>query len=198
MAMNLEMAHAVREAVGEDYTLMFDAFMGWNVTYASAMVRSLESVRPFWMEEPIPPERVSELRKIREAGRVPIATGEHIYTRWQTKELLVSQAADVLQNDPDWTGGITELVKIAALASSFETPLVAHGHSLLPALHVAGSQSPATIPFVEYLIRHQYDKQNLHQVVYMPENGEVKLPTGPGLGFALDETKIERRTPWQA
>ena len=198
MAMNLAMAHAVREAVGEDYTLMFDAFMGWNVTYASAMVRSLESVRPFWMEEPIPPERVSELRKIREASRVPIATGEHIYTRWQTKELLVSQGTDFLQNDPDWTGGITELVKVAALASSFETPLVAHGHSLLPALHVAGSQSPATIPFVEYLIRHQYDKQNLHQMVYAPEKGEVKLPEGPGLGFMLDEKKIKQRTPWQA
>lgn len=198
MAMNLEMAHAVREAVGEDYTLMFDAFMGWNVTYACAMVRNLESVHPFWMEEPIPPERISELRKIREAARVPIATGEHIYTRWQTKELLVNQAVDVLQNDPDWTGGITELVKVATLASTFETPLVAHGHSLLPALHVAGSQSPATIPFVEYLIRHQYDKQNLHRDVYMPQNGEVTLPTGPGLGFVLDENKIEQRTPWQA
>jgi L-alanine-DL-glutamate epimerase-like enolase superfamily enzyme len=197
MALNLEMAHAVREAVGEDYTLMFDAFMGWNVTYASAMVRGLESVRPFWMEEPVPPERVSELRRIREAARVPVATGEHVYTRWQTKELLVNQAIDVLQNDPDWTGGITELVKIATLASTFETPLVAHGHSLLAALHVAGSQSPATIPFVEFLIRHQWGKQNFHRDIYAPENGVVALPVTPGLGLVLDENKIERRQPWQ-
>jgi len=124
---------------------MFDAFMGWNVTYACAMVQSLEPLHPFWMEETIPPERVEELRKIREAARVPIATGEHIFTRWQTKELLVSQAVDILQNDPDWTGGITELVKVATLAATFEVPLVAHGHSLLPALHVAASQSPATV-----------------------------------------------------
>ena len=197
MARNLAMARAVRAAVGDEYRLMFDAFMGWNVSYASAMVRGLEAVRPFWMEEPIPPERVSELRKIREAARVPIATGEHVYTRWQTKELLVNQAVDVLQNDPDWTGGITELVKVATLASTFETPLVAHGHSLLPALHVAGSQSPATIPYVEYLIRHQYSKQNFHREIYEPQNGQVVLPTGPGLGFVLDEAKIERRTPWQ-
>lgn len=197
MALNLEMAQAVREAVGEEYTLMFDAFMGWNVTYAGAMVRELEAVRPFWMEEPVPPERVSEFRKIRAAANVPIATGEHIYTRWQTKELLVSGAVDVLQNDPDWTGGITELMKIAVLASAFETPLVAHGHSLLPALHVAGSQSPATVPFVEYLIRHQYSKQNFHRVVYEPVNGQVTLPTGNGLGFELDESKIERRIAWQ-
>ena len=194
----IQQFHAVREAVGDAYTLMFDAFMGWNVPYATAMVRALEPLNPFWMEEPIPPERVGELAKLRNASRVPLATGEHIFTRWQTKELLVSQGTDFLQNDPDWTGGITELVKVAALASSFETPLVAHGHSLLPALHVAGSQSPATIPFVEYLIRHQYDKQNLHQMVYAPEKGEVKLPEGPGLGFMLDEKKIKQRTPWQA
>jgi L-alanine-DL-glutamate epimerase-like enolase superfamily enzyme len=149
------------------------------------------------MEEPVPPERVSELRKIREAAHVPIATGEHVYTRWQTKELLVNQAVDVLQNDPDWTGGITELVKVAALASSFEVPLVAHGHSLLAALHVAGSQSPATVPFVEYLIRNQPGKQNFHREIYVPEKGAVKLPTLPGLGLVLDENKIERRAPWQ-
>lgn len=198
MSLNLEMAYAVREAVGDSYTLMFDAFMGWNVSYASAMVRGLEAVHPYWMEEPVPPERVSEFRKIREASRVPIATGEHVYTRWQTKELLVNGAVDVLQNDPDWTGGITELVKIATLASAFEVPLVAHGHSLLPALHVAGSQSPSTVPFVECLVRNQPGKQNFHNVLHEPVQGEVALPSTPGLGFALDEARIERRTPWQA
>lgn len=198
MAKNLAMAAAVREAVGDAYSLMFDAFMGWNVTYASAMVRGLEPLRPFWMEEPVPPERVGEFTRIRAASKVPVATGEHIYTRWQTKELLVNQAVDVLQNDPDWTGGITELTKIAVLASAFETPLVAHGHSLLPALHVACSQSPATVPFVEYLVRHQPGKQNFHTQVFAPVNGNVVLPTGPGLGFELDEGKIERREPWQA
>jgi L-alanine-DL-glutamate epimerase-like enolase superfamily enzyme len=198
MAQNVAMAKAVRAAVGGAYTLMFDAFMGWNTTYASAMVRQLEAVRPFWMEEPVPPERVSEFRRIHAAARVPLATGEHVYTRWQTKELLVNQAVDVLQNDPDWTGGITELTKIATLASAFETPLVAHGHSLLPALHIAGSQSPATVPFVEYLIRHQPGKQNFHTVTYAPENGQVTLPDSPGLGFGLDDSKIERRAAWRA
>ncbi|NJN82259.1 MAG: hypothetical protein HC802_08260 [Caldilineaceae bacterium] len=193
MARNLAMAQAVREAVGNEYTLMFDAFMGWDVKYAEAMVRGLEPVRPFWMEEPIPPERIGGFRKIRAAARVPIATGEHVYTRWQTKELLVAGAVDVLQNDPDWTGGISELTKICALASAFETPVVAHGHSLLPALHVAGSQSPATVPFVEYLLRYQPVKQFFHTPAYAPVQGEVAMPELPGLGFALDEAKIEKR-----
>ena len=195
LAKNIAMAESVRTAVGESYTLMFDAFWGWDLSYATQMVRALEPVRPFWMEEPIPPERVGEFRKLRAAARVPLATGEHIYTRWQTKELLVNQAVDFLQNDPDWTGGISELVKIAVLASSFEVPLVAHGHSLQPALHVAGSQSPTTIPYVEYLIRYQPSKQNFHTPIYAPQNGDVALPNLPGLGFALDESKIEVRTP---
>ena len=141
MAKNLAMAQAVREAVGENYTLMFDAFMGWSGKYAVTMAQELAPLRPYWLEEPVPPERVSTLRKIREEGGVPVATGEHVYTRWQTKELLVENAVDVLQNDPDWTGGISEQMKICALASAFETPVVAHGHSLLPPLHVAAAQS---------------------------------------------------------
>ncbi len=193
LVQNLAMARAVREAVGDAYTLMFDAFMGWDVAYATRMVQALEPLRPRWMEEPVPPERVADFRRLRAASRVPIATGEHVYTRWQTKELLVNEAVDVLQNDPDWTGGITELVKVATLASSFGVPLVAHGHSLLPALHVAAAQSPAAVPLVEYLVIYQEQKQYFHRPIYRPTNGTLALPTLPGLGFVLDEEKVEKR-----
>jgi len=190
---NLALARAVREALGPRYPLMFDAFMGWDTRYAVEMVRALAPLNPTWMEEPIAPERVGGLRQIREAAGVAIATGEHVYTRWQTKELLIGQAVDVLQNDPDWTGGITELVKICALASAFDVPVVAHGHSLLPALHVAAAQSPQTVPMVEFLVRHQDAKQFFHAPIYRPEGGAVRLPELPGLGLVLDEEKIVTR-----
>jgi L-alanine-DL-glutamate epimerase-like enolase superfamily enzyme len=189
------MARAVREAVGPYYPLMFDAFMSWNVSYASKMAQAIEPLDPTWLEEPVPPERVGELRRIRQASRVPIATGEHVYTRWQTKELLVNEAIDFLQNDPDWTGGITELCKLGALASAFEVPVVAHGHSLLAALHVAGARSPAEVPYVEFLVNSQPGKQFFHKPTYEPVNGEIALPDLPGLGLALDEAKIARREP---
>ena len=190
---NLALAAALREALGPYYPLMFDAFMGWDLPYATAMVRALVPLNPTWMEEPIPPERVGALREIRRAASVPIATGEHVYTRWQVKELLAAEAVDVLQVDPDWTGGISELVKICALASAFEAPLIAHGHSLLPALHVAAAQSPQTVPMVEYLVRYQEHKQFFHAPIYRPIDGTVSLPELPGLGVALDETKIAAR-----
>ncbi len=190
---NIALAQALREAVGPHYPLMFDAFTSWTTTYATRMLRALEPLNPTWLEEPVPPERVSEFRKLRQASTVPVATGEHVYTRWQTKELLLNQAVDFLQNDPDWTGGISELVKICALASAFETPFIAHGHSLLPALHVAASQSPATVPWVEYLVYHQPARQHFHNPVYHPQQGHLALPTLPGLGIVLDEDRIERR-----
>jgi L-rhamnonate dehydratase len=190
---NLALAGALREALGPRYPLMFDAFMGWDLPYAIEMVRALAPLHPTWMEEPVPPERVGALREIRQAAGVPIATGEHVYTRWQIKELLVGEAVDVVQADPDWTGGISELVKICALSSAFERPVIAHGHSLLPALHVAAAQSPQTVPMVEYLVRYQEHKQFFHAPIYRPGHGSMALPELAGLGIVLDQAKIEAR-----
>ncbi len=190
MEKNLSMAAAVRAAVGDTYPLAFDAYMGWDEPYAIEMGKRLAPIHPMWVEEPVPPERVGSLAKIRAASGVPLATGEHVYTRWQVKELLANHAVDYIQADPDWTGGITEQIKICSLASSYNIPVVAHGHSLLPALHVAAAQSPGVVPMVEYLIQHQESKQFFHKPVYRPVNGSIALPELPGLGLVLDEAKI--------
>jgi L-alanine-DL-glutamate epimerase-like enolase superfamily enzyme len=116
----LWVAQALREALGPHYPLMFDAYMGWDLPYATGMVRALEPLRPAWVEEPIPPERVTSLRQIRQAAAEPFVTGEHVYTRWQAKELLANQALDVLQVDPDWTGGIS----YQETKPFFHTPIV--------------------------------------------------------------------------
>ena len=190
---NLALVQALREAVGPFYPLMFDAFMGWDLRYASEMVKAFEPYNLSWLEEPLHPERIGAFTKLKRASSVPLATGEHVYTRWQVKELLTAGAVDIIQTDPDWTGGITELTKICALASAFETPVIAHGHSLLAALHVAGAQSPNTVPYVEYLFRHQSRKQFFHSPIYQPEAGGIMLPDLPGLGLVLDESKIESK-----
>ena len=193
-AKNLALVQALHEALGPHYTLMMDAFMGWDASYAGEMMRLLEPFNLAWLEEPLPPERVDAFVKLKSAGKTPLATGEHVYTRWQVKELLSAGAIDYIQTDPDWTGGVTELVKICALGSAFETPVVAHGHSLLAALHVAGSQSPSTVPMVEYLVQYQPQKQFFHKPVYEPVEGSIALPELPGLGLVIDESKVESKT----
>lgn len=193
MRRNLELARVLREAVGGEYPLMFDAYMGWDLPYAMEMARQLAELRPRWLEEPLPPERVGGLRRLCRAGHVPIATGEHVYTRWQVKELLERGAVDVVQTDPDWTGGITEQCKICDLCSAFDVQVVAHGHALLPALHFAASRSPATVPWVEYLFQHQENMQFFHSPIYRPQNGQIALPELPGLGLVIDEAKVRER-----
>ncbi len=71
--------------------------------------------------------------------------------------------------------------------------MIGHGHSLLPALHVAGAQAASVVPYVEYLIRNQPVKQFFHSPIYQPQNGAVTLPDLPGLGMVLDEAKIGER-----
>ncbi len=192
-AKNLALVRALRESLGEHYPIMADAFMGWDATYAAEMLQALAPYHLTWVEEPIPPEQLGAFARLRTTSGVPLASGEHVYTRWQVKELLEARALDWVQTDPDWCGGISELVKICALASSFDVPVAAHGHSLLAALHVAGSQSPGVVPYVEYLIQHQANKQHFHKQFYQPVNGTIALPELPGLGLVLDESKVERR-----
>jgi L-rhamnonate dehydratase len=193
MQRNLAMARAVREAVGPGYHLMFDAFMGWDSTYAADMIRGLEAVEPFWLEEPLPPERVAALRRLAASSRVRLATGEHAHTRWQVKELLDSGAIGIVQVDPDWAGGISEQRHICSLCSAYDVPVVAHGHTIPAALHLAASQSPQTVPMVEYLVRVQERTQHFQKTVYRPVEGALPLPTDPGLGIDLDPAKIAHR-----
>jgi L-rhamnonate dehydratase len=193
MRRNLAMAHAVRDAVGPGYPLMFDAFMGWDVAYATDMLRGLEDVRPFWVEEPIPPERVSAFRRLGAASKVRLATGEHVYTRWQVKELLDSGSIGVIQTDPDWVGGITEQRHICSLCSAYDVPVVAHGHAMAVPVHLAAAHSPQVVPMVEYLVRIQERNQFFHRRILRPEHGSIALPDEPGLGIEIDERKIRAR-----
>jgi L-alanine-DL-glutamate epimerase-like enolase superfamily enzyme len=191
------MARAVRAAVGPDYPLMFDAFMGWDLPFALRMLEGLEELRPAWMEEPLPPEHLEGFRRLKAAHpSVPLATGEHVFGRHQTLWLLQSGAIDVLQNDPDWTGGLSEQLHICSLGSAYDIPVVAHGHSLLPALHIAAARSPAIVPYVEFLLAYQPDKQFFQAERFWPESGHLALPQSPGLGLELDPDRIESRQPF--
>ena len=193
MARNLAMARAVRDAVGPGYPLMFDAFMGWDVTYATDMLRGLEDMDPFWVEEPLPPERVSAFRRLAGSSRVRLATGEHVATRWQVKELLDSGAIGVIQTDPDWCGGISEQLHICSLCSAADVPVVAHGHAMAVPVHLAAAHSPQVVPMVEYLVRIQDRNQFFHREVLRPERGSIALPSASGLGIELDPERILAR-----
>jgi L-alanine-DL-glutamate epimerase-like enolase superfamily enzyme len=189
-ARNVALVRVLREALGEEAVLMFDAFNSWDVPYAVDVGKRIARYRPAWLEEPLPIERVTGLRAIRERTGVPVATGEHVYTRWGVRELLEAEAVDVVQADPDWCGGISEMLKIAALCSSYDVPVCPHGHSLHAALHLAAALPPPVLPQVEFLMLHQRHKQKFMQGYLEPHNGALLPPDSPGLGIAIDPAKV--------
>jgi L-rhamnonate dehydratase len=195
MAKNVALVRTVREAVGPTIEIMLDCFMGGDATYIIQLLERIAEYAPRWLEEPVPPDRIGDYVAIKRSTRVPIAAGEHEYTRWGFLHLLQADALDVLQADPDWCGGISELVKICTLASAFGRPVFPHGHSIHPALHVIAAQSPAVCPMAEFLLRPQVAKQALHARQLWPENGSISLPTTPGLGIELAQDRIDTRQP---
>jgi L-alanine-DL-glutamate epimerase-like enolase superfamily enzyme len=108
--------------------------------------------------------------------------------------VLESGAATVLQPDPVWAGGVTELRKIAALASTWGVPLVPHGNeSCRNALHLLFAQPERVCPLAEWGVRINHDVQYFFTDFYEPRDGAFDPPGGPGFGYALDPTKIVRR-----
>jgi hypothetical protein len=109
--------------------------------------------RPRWMEESFPTEQVESFVQLCRGTSIPVASGEHIYGRWEAAQRYLSAGAlNVIQCDPEWCGGISELVKICTVASLHDVQVISHGHSLHATLHVVASQPPVTCPLVEYLI----------------------------------------------
>jgi len=193
LSANVEIVRVLREALGDSAALMLDAFHQWDLPYAVAVGKRIAPFHPTWLEEPVPSDRISAMKTIRQLTGVPLATGEHVYSRWQVKTLLEAGAVDFIQADPDWCGGISELVKIAHLCSAYDVPLCPHGHSLHASLHVAAALPQTIQPWVEFLIHHQRSKQYFLKGYLEPHAGRVSLPTAPGLGLELDPQKVQRQ-----
>ncbi|TBL80122.1 enolase C-terminal domain-like protein [Paenibacillus thalictri] len=188
---NLRLAEEVREALGFSYELMLDCWMSWDVPYALDMMERLREVRPLWLEEPLLPNQIDGYRVLKEKAHLNIAAGEHLYTRKEFKPFFDQGLLQFAQPDPDWTGGITELRKIAVVAETYDVKFVPHGCTVIPNLHVIASLPPFVCPYLEYLIRYQKQQHHFHKNKMVPSGGYLSLPSEPGLGIELDDTAIE-------
>ena len=191
MVRNAQLVSALRGAVGDDVDIMLDCWMSWDVPYTVAMAERLEDYQPRWLEEPVLPDKIESYAEIRRRVHVPISGGEHEYTRWGLKQLMDAEAVDVLQPDIYWAGGITEMLKICALASTYDLPVIPHGHSTPATAHLIASQPPNLCPLLEYLVKWNEVHQFFLKTPLKPVGGVVHLPETPGLGMDLDETRIE-------
>jgi L-rhamnonate dehydratase len=193
MDLNVQLARALREGVGEDGEIMFDAYQGWDLEYALEWCRKVERYRPAWLEEPFGTADLESFQRLSRATSIPLATGEHFYNRWEVEQYLEADALHYVQADPEWCGGVSEVLKIGHLCSVHGVKLVPHCHNIHGALHLVASQSPALCPYGEYLINHVPEKLHFLKDPPLTTNGRVVLPDRPGFGIELDTTKIERQ-----
>lgn len=190
---NVTLMRALREAAGPEADIMLDAWMSWDVPYTLHMAERLADYAPRWIEEPVLPDKRDSYAEIarRIGNRIAVAGGEHEYTRWGIHDLLKARAVQVCQPDTYWAGGITEMVKIATLASAYDVPLIPHGHSVPANAHLSFAQPAGVVPMLEYLVKWNILHQWFLARPVRPVGGAVAPPTGPGLGMDLDEAKIE-------
>jgi L-rhamnonate dehydratase len=190
---NVDLVRVLRDAVGEDVELMFDVYSGWDLSYTLEWAKQVERYHPRWIEEATQAEKIDSFAALRKGASIPIASGEHIQGRWEVYDYLREGALSVVQCDPEWCGGTSELLKICTLASVFDVPVIPHGHSLHAALHLIASQSPAVCPLAEYLILKMRSYYHFEKHAPVPERAHFALPDTPGYGIELDDSKIESR-----
>ena len=191
MTKNVELVKTLRETLGDECEIMFDAYSGWDQDYALEWAKRVEQYRPFWMEEVTHPEKVDSFAAIRKGTSVPLASGEHFYGRWEIERYLQANTISIVQADPEWCGGVSELVKIGTVASLHDMRVIPHGHSLRAAIHVILSQSPMTFPLGEYLVIKMRNYMHFEKNPLVVEQAHIARPTGPGFDIQLDESKIE-------
>jgi L-rhamnonate dehydratase len=193
MDLNVQLVRSLREALGEDVQIMFDAYQGWDLQYAIEWCRKVEQYRPYWIEEAVPMSDLESFIRLSQATTVPIATGEHLYGRWEAEQFFKANALQFIQADPEWCGGLSETIKVANLASVHGVKLLPHCHNIHAALAVVASQSPEVCPFGEYLINYVPEKLHFIKDPPLTSNGLVQLSEKPGFGIELDPSKVEQQ-----
>ena len=191
---NVELVRLLRETLGPTTDLMFDAYSGWDVNFALAWARQVEQYHPRWIEEAAHPEKIESFVALRRGASVAVASGEHFYGRWEVERYLEAGAVSVVQADPEWCGGTSELVRICGVASVHDAQVIPHGHSIHAALHVIASQSPMTCPLAEFLILKMSSYYHFEKHPPIPVKARIALPTGNGYGIELDEAKVESQS----
>ncbi len=195
IAKNVALMRTLREAAGPDVDIMIDAWMSWDVPYTLAMAERFAEYSPRWIEEPVLPDKIASYAAItaKIGHGIAVSGAEHEYTRWGIHQLMQAHAMNVYQPDIYWAGGISELLKIAALASVYDVQLIPHGHSTPATANFLYAQPVTLCPFLEYLIKWNTIHQWFLKYPVEPQNGFVPLPTLPGIGMELDDAKIERQ-----
>jgi len=159
------------------------------------VARMLEPFDPFWYEEPVSARDLGALAECRREIRIPIVTGEELYTRFEFREVFERRAADIINPDVCNVGGIEELREIAAMAEAYHVVVSPHNYNSTTVGLAATLQVSAAIPnflITEYFVNFEARGAEIAVNPLRVEQGYVALPTAPGLGIDLREDVMAR------
>ena len=189
IASDVERVRVAREAVGPDVKLMLDASGLYRHHDAIRIAKRLEEYDIYWLEEPVGVDDLPGYQLVARATSIPIATGEGEYTRYGFRDLIEGQCAAILQPDAMIMGGITEFMKVAAMAQAHDLALSNHGpHNVHVHLLAA---IPNGLIIEEYLTTETRPVMGgLFRQVPPMEDGHMRPLDLPGLGMELNEQAI--------
>jgi len=186
---------AVRKALGDDIQILVDANTGYTVADARKVMPGYDDHDVGWLEEPFPAHDYESYRLASAFGSVPLAAGENHYTRFEFNRLIEDGCVTVLQPDLSKTGGVTEALRVAHLASAWKLPI--NPHTSMTGLNMA-----ATIHFLAAIDNGGYfegdvSKNNLFrdELVTRPytvgSDGCVRPLESAGIGVDVDEKFLQ-------
>jgi L-alanine-DL-glutamate epimerase-like enolase superfamily enzyme len=178
----------IRDAVGDEIEIAVEGHSCWNLPTAVQIASALEPYRPMWIEDPIPARSPSAWRSLRDSTAVPVCGSERVLTRFDAAGYFDAGAWDIVNQDVCWTGGLTEIRKIAALAETHELPLAphnCHGPIGSAVTVIAG----AVIPNVALIETVRSFERGINTRIAdgaaVVENGVVRTSIEPGHGVTL-------------
>jgi galactonate dehydratase len=178
----------LRERLGDAVDIGVDLHGRCSPSVSRQLARLLEPLHPLFFEEPVVGDDPRALQDLAASTTIPLATGERLYTRWQFQEIIHRRAVAVIQPDVAHAGGISELRRIGAMAEAREIAFAPHCPlgpvALASCLHLAA----ATPNFL--CQEHVTLGETLLTRPFTVRDGYANLPSGPGLGIELDDTKV--------
>ncbi|MCH7593263.1 MAG: mandelate racemase/muconate lactonizing enzyme family protein [Chloroflexi bacterium] len=194
---------AVREAVGPAHEVLIDAHGHYNVPTAIRIANNLyERFNIAWFEEPVPPESFDALKQVRKNTAAPICVGERLFTRFDFVPIFRDGLADFIMPDTIWTGGISEIKRIATMAEAYYIPISPHCVPAGPLELIAAAHVCASVPNF-YRLEHAVENIPMqNELLTEPmdiSDGAFRLNEKPGLGYDLDpDVLASKRHPlWE-
>jgi D-arabinonate dehydratase len=176
---------AVREAIGPDVKLLIDANCAYRYYQAIQLAKRVEEFDPFWFEEPVAPDDYEGHVKLAAQTTIPIATGENEYTRYGFRDLIATQAVPILNADAIVLGGVTEFIKVAALAQAHDLDVAPHGAQDVHIHLVSAIANGLILEFYPTRFDRMREKIYRHPLE-LNDDGTVSPPEAPGLGLELE------------